>query len=214
MREDVIASRYKRALNILSSVSPTPKSTQPLKLYLQKMRFSSVFVLASLVASSFASTVADIQADIADISTKLTTLDNSIAAFPSTGGTLSQALAIHSNAVTLGKSIDQGTTDVNDVDPKPFSDEDGRAILDSFTALEPTINNALIGIVDKKAALEALPVGGIPALVKQDLSNLSASTAALEDALIAAAPESIVDEAIALKERIDAAFATAIAAYA
>ncbi|KAF5383281.1 hypothetical protein D9615_004806 [Tricholomella constricta] len=178
------------------------------------MRFSSVFVLASLVASSFASTVADVQADIADITTKLHALDDSITAFPTSGGTLTQALAIHNNAVALGSSIDQGATDTAAVTPNPVSDADGRSILDSFEALEPTINHALVGIVDRKAAFTALPLGGIPALVKQDLANLNASTSNIEAALIGSAPAGLVGEATDLKNRIDAAFATAIAAYA
>ncbi|KAG5649748.1 hypothetical protein H0H81_002204 [Sphagnurus paluster] len=180
------------------------------------MRFSvsAVFVLASLVASSLATTVADVQADIALISSRLSTLDKSIAAFTLPGGTLAQALAVHNNAVSLGTAIDKGTTDTKAVTPTPLADADGRAILDAFESLEPTINSALNGIIARKAAFTALPIGGIPALVKQDLANLSGSTAALEAALISSTPEGLVDEATALKTRIDSAFAVAIAAYA
>ncbi|KAF8068056.1 hydrophobic surface binding protein [Lyophyllum atratum] len=176
------------------------------------MRFSSLFVLASLAVGSFASTVADVQADIAAISSRLTALDSAITAFANPGGTLTQALAIHSASVSLGTAIDQGTTDA--VTPLPISEADGRSILTSFEALEPTIDHSLTGIVDRKAAFTALPLGGIPALVKQDLANLSASTTALESALISIAPADLQAEATALKDRIDAAFATAIAAYA
>ncbi|KAF5383282.1 hypothetical protein D9615_004807 [Tricholomella constricta] len=181
------------------------------------MRFSSVFVLASLVASSFACvTVADIQTDIADISTKLTALDDSITAFPITAGSgsFTQFLIIHNNIVALGSSIDKGATDTGAVTPNPVSDADGRSIIDSIEALEPTINHALVGIVDRKAAFTALPLGGIPAVVRQDLLNLSASTGNLEAVLIGVAPAGLVGEATDLKNRIDAAFATAIAAYA
>lgn len=88
-----------------------------------------------------------------------------------------------------------------------------------------------MGIVAKKPAFDALPLGGISDLVRQDLSGLSSSTSSLEDALIALAPvrlrlkleglaqtkffyqADLVDESIALKNEVDAAFATAIAAY-
>jgi hypothetical protein len=74
------------------------------------------------------------------------------------------------------------------VTPSPVAEADGRSILTSVEALEPTIDSALKAIVARKAAFTALPIGGIPALVKQDLSNLSASTAAFETALINSAP--------------------------
>ncbi|GLB38902.1 putative hydrophobic surface binding protein [Lyophyllum shimeji] len=178
------------------------------------MRFTSLFVLASLAVSSFASTVADVQADIADISSKTTALDNSINAFANPGGTLTQALTIHNNAVALGSSLDHGTTDANAVAPLPISEADGRSILTNLEALEPTIDDALDGIIARKDAFVALPLGGIPALVKQDLTNLNASTSAFEAALIVNAPADLVAEATALKSRIDAKFASAIAAYA
>ncbi|KAF5383130.1 hypothetical protein D9615_004816 [Tricholomella constricta] len=178
------------------------------------MRFSSVFVLASLVATSFATTVDDILNDISVISTKLNSLDDAITAFPVTGGSLAKALAIHSNAVSLGTSIDKATTDTLAVDPNPVSEADAGALIAAFEVLEPVIKHALVGIVDRRPAFTALPIGGIPALVKQDLNNLSASTIALEDALVSVTPESAVPEAVELRNRIDAAFATAIAAYA
>ncbi|RDB17435.1 hypothetical protein Hypma_001618 [Hypsizygus marmoreus] len=179
------------------------------------MRFTSMFfLLAFIVVSGFSATIADVKADINTIAAQTTTLDNSITAFPLTGGTLIQALAVHNNAVTLGSSINKGTTDVQATTPTPFSDADGAAVLALVEAFEPTIESALTGIVGKKAAFQALPIGGIPALVKQDLSNLGASTTAFENALIAAAPASVVADATALKARVNAAFAAAIAAYA
>ena len=46
------------------------------------MRFSStIFVLASLVASAFSSTPDDIKADIAAVSTQVTAVDNAVNAF-------------------------------------------------------------------------------------------------------------------------------------
>lgn len=117
---------------IKSWILQSYRCTIPWQTYICTMRVSStLFFLASLAVSGFA-TVAQIKADIATITTQLHTLDTSITNFPTTGGTLAQALvrrtilkhwgftklmrvlckAIHTNSVTLGKSIDQGTTDV------------------------------------------------------------------------------------------------------
>ncbi|KAG5650590.1 hypothetical protein H0H81_011708 [Sphagnurus paluster] len=178
------------------------------------MRFSSILVLASLVASSFATAASDILADVATINTQLNNLNNAIAAFTIPGGTLGTALAIHTNAVTLGTSLNKATTDTLAVSPNPLADADGRSILTAVEALENTIYSCLNGIVARKAAFTALPIGGIVTLVKQDLSNLNNSTASLEVALIGTAPASLVAEATALQSRINAAFAVAIQAYA
>lgn len=70
----------------------------------------------------------------------------------------------------------------------PASDTDGRAIISSIQAIEPTILDALKGITAKKAAFQALPVDGITTFIRQDLANLGASTSAFESALIASAP--------------------------
>ncbi|KAF9457631.1 hydrophobic surface binding protein A-domain-containing protein [Collybia nuda] len=173
---------------------------------------STLFFLVSLAVSSFA-TVAQVEADIANISTSLNTVDASINAFPTSGGTLAQALAIHNNAVALGTPLGQGTTDTQGT-AGPISESDGRTILTSVEALEPVIDDALTKIAARKAAFQALPIGGIPALVKQDINNLCSQTATFETALIALCPTDLQGEATALKNRIDAACAAAIAAYA
>ncbi|KAG6816485.1 hypothetical protein H0H87_005691 [Tephrocybe sp. NHM501043] len=134
------------------------------------MRFYNLIVLTSLAISSFGATVADVETDIGNISTQLAALDAAITAYsPDVGvGTLAQALTV----------------------PTPIADSDAQAILALIEALEPTIDDALLKIVARKAALVALPLGGLPALVKQDLANLNASTNGLESALIASAPVS------------------------
>ncbi|KAF4616657.1 hypothetical protein D9613_008347 [Agrocybe pediades] len=177
------------------------------------MKFqSSLIVLASLVSAALSATIADVINDAHNISTQVTTLDNAINAFPNTGGSLVNALAIHTDAVNLGAAIDKGTADVISA-PKPVSEADGTTILGIVQGFEPTILNALSGIVAKKPAFQALPIGGIPALVKQDLINLNASTSKFEAQLIASAPADLVASAKAIKASVDSAFATAIAAY-
>ncbi|KAF8960434.1 hydrophobic surface binding protein [Flammula alnicola] len=156
-------------------------------------------------------TVAQVEADIADISTKVTSLDNAINAFPLTGGTLAAALGIHTDAGTVITSLTTATADV--VATGPVGDTDGRTILTSVEAIEPTIQDALTAIVTKKPAFVALPIGGIPALILQDLNNLKSNTSAFSNALISNAPASLTTEATTLRDNILAAFDTAIAGY-
>ncbi|KAF8201396.1 hydrophobic surface binding protein [Pholiota molesta] len=176
--------------------------------------YSSLVVLASIAVSSYASTVANILSDISTISSQLTTLDTTITNFPATGGSLTVALSIHSQAQTLDTSINQGTTDVTNVVPTPFSEADGNSVLTAVQGFVPTILDALNQIVIKKPAFDGLPIGGIGALVKQDLIALNASTVAFENALIAAAPADLVPTATSIQATVDAALASAIAAYA
>ncbi|GLB38903.1 putative hydrophobic surface binding protein [Lyophyllum shimeji] len=176
------------------------------------MRFFGVLALASLFVSGFASTVADVEADISIIADRLTTLDNSITAFPSTGGTLAQALTIHSNSQNAITALNQGTTDAQNVAPLPISEADSRSILTAFETLEPIIEHILGGLITKKPAFDAL-LGGITGLVTQDLRNLDASFTAFENAICAGMPADLVGECEAVKGRIDAAFAAANAAY-
>ncbi|KDR66620.1 hypothetical protein GALMADRAFT_80725 [Galerina marginata CBS 339.88] len=174
---------------------------------------TALAILASLVSGILAATVADVQSDISTIASQISTLDNAITAFPATGGSLLNALAIHTDSTNLVTSVNKGTTDVTAVTPKPFSEADGKSILSAVQAFEPGILDALKEIVIKKPAFQALPLGGIPALVKQDLINLNASTFAFEAALIASAPADLIPTANSIKSTVDAAFATAIAAY-
>ncbi|KDR66630.1 hypothetical protein GALMADRAFT_80675 [Galerina marginata CBS 339.88] len=176
------------------------------------MKVQTAFaILAFLVSGTSAATIADILSDTSTINSQITTLDEAITAYPATGGTLANALAIHTDASNLINTVKKGTTDA--VTPKPFSEADGNSIVKAVKAFEPKVLDALKQLVIKKPAFQALPIGGIPALVKQDLISLNASTVAFEAALIASAPADLIPTANSIKSTIDAAFATAIAAY-
>jgi hypothetical protein len=54
--------------------------------------------------------------------------------------------------------------------------------------VKPIIEDGLTNIVTKKPEIDALPVGGLSALVKQDLMTLNSSVLALGDVFIADAP--------------------------
>ncbi|KDQ22163.1 hypothetical protein PLEOSDRAFT_1079640 [Pleurotus ostreatus PC15] len=176
----------------------------------------AAFLVGSAVSSPTKRTVAQVESDIASISTQVTTLDNDITAFPNTGGSLLNALAIHTASTNLISTIGTTTSDVQSTGA--FSEADGQTILNSFLAIEPVIDHALTQVCfslnPTKAAFQALPIGGIPALVKQDLGQLNSATTALANGLIASAPADLVAPSTSLRDRLVAAFAPAIAAYA
>ncbi|KAJ7169262.1 hydrophobic surface binding protein [Mycena crocata] len=169
----------------------------------------SLLATYACFATSVKRTVAQVQADISSISSQVTTLDNDINGFPASG--LVGALGIHTAAGNLETSLNQGTTDVKATGA--VSEADGRTILNSVTAFEPKILDALKAIATKRAAFMALPVAGIPALVLQDLQTLRSDTGAFASALVASAPADLKSQATSIQSTIDAAFATAIAAY-
>lgn len=170
--------------------------------------FSVVTASSALVTKR---TVAQVESDITNIATQVNALDSSIKAFPDTGGTLLSALAIHSSATSLLSTIQTATTDTTAT--AAFSEGDGATILAAVEGFEPTILDALTAIVAKQPAFQALPIGGIPALVLQDLQNLNSGTTAFENALIAKSPADLLAQANDIKTSIGNAFTTAIAAY-
>ncbi|KAF9524354.1 hydrophobic surface binding protein A-domain-containing protein [Crepidotus variabilis] len=154
--------------------------------------------------------LAQVNADLKELSTKIDTLDSALTAYP-TSGNLIQALAIHNDALAVASSLSKTTQDVTTTGP--VSDNDSTNILNTVQGKVPTIKRALTTIVAKKSGFTSLPVSGVPALIKQDLGWLSGNTTALANALITNAPPFLVANATALKKDVEAAFATAIAAY-
>ncbi|KAG6910609.1 hypothetical protein DXG01_009118 [Tephrocybe rancida] len=155
-------------------------------------------LIAWSVSTPFKRTVAQVEADIARISTQATAFDNAIELFASSGiASLMDAL---SSALNLTSQFNTATTDV--------------AILEAF---EPTIIDALTNIINKKAAFQELAIARIPALVLSGLRTLNTSSAAACDAfergLTGATLADLVTEARQTQSIGTAAFNEAIAAY-
>jgi len=157
-------------------------------------------------------TVAAIEADLNTITTDVKKLDTDINAFPDTGGSLLAALAIHTDATTLESDLNKATNDTT-ATPGPLSETDAQTILGLVNTVSPIIQDALSKIVAKKPAFTALPIGGIPALILSDLKTLNNDTMAFEKALVAIAPADLIPTANMIISQINAAFASAIAAY-
>ncbi|KAJ3856849.1 hydrophobic surface binding protein [Lentinula lateritia] len=172
----------------------------------------SIFAAACLAAVPLKRDVGTVEQDITNIASQVTALNSAIEAFPTTGGSLLSALAIHAQATALASALATAATDV--AATPPFSDADGTTILSAVDGFEPTIVDALVGIVAKKPAFDALPLGGVSALVAQDLATLSTDTKDFENGLIANTPPDLLAQATPITSTIDAALATASAAYA
>lgn len=72
---------------------------------------ASIFLFFSLCAYVSASTVQDVLNDLTTVKSTLVTLDNDITAFPDSGGSLEQALGIHTDATAVKDAIDNTTPD-------------------------------------------------------------------------------------------------------
>ncbi|KJA21583.1 hypothetical protein HYPSUDRAFT_202923 [Hypholoma sublateritium FD-334 SS-4] len=158
-------------------------------------------------------TPAQIESDIAVISTDVNNLSNGISSISNSSPSLLGALTVHSDAVTLANALTSATTAATSNGALDVAD--GTTILDDLSTISPVIQDTLTDIVTKKPAFTTLngEVGGILALVLQDLENLNGNTTALANALIGIAPASLISNATTLKNNILSAFSTAIAAY-
>ncbi|THU76919.1 hydrophobic surface binding protein [Dendrothele bispora CBS 962.96] len=171
-----------------------------------------VTVTALAVASPVKCTVAQVETDLKDIFTQMANLDNSIKAFPDSGGSFSSALSIHTASQKLVSSLNMANTDVKGT--TNVTDSDGQTIQDLVKNSEPAIIDALNNIVTKKAAFDNLPLGGVSFIVKKNLGQLRTATEALETSLFSRTPASLKSQAQEIQSSVDAAFAKAQAAYA
>ncbi|KAF7289854.1 hypothetical protein MIND_01359800 [Mycena indigotica] len=174
----------------------------------------SLLVLGSLFAAGLANpakrTPAQVEADLNNVATQVTNLDNLIKAFPASG--LAGALAIHNAATPLVTALNTATSDSTSTGP--LGESDGAAVLAIVTGFQPTILDALTRIVADKSAFASQPISGLPALVHQDLVNLQTATTALANSLLANAPADLKPSASAVEGAILTALSTAVAAYA
>ncbi|KAF9255817.1 hypothetical protein L218DRAFT_991689 [Marasmius fiardii PR-910] len=145
--------------------------------------------------------VAKIKANIATILSEITVLDSIIVAFPSTGGSPTATLTIHSLSGTLYTSFKQATTDTTNT--PPFNEVEAQNTFASAPSNESAI----------KTAFHNLPIGGIAALILQDLRHLHLDSLALFDAKIARCPVDLLQKCNKIRLTIGPAFATAITAY-
>ncbi|KAG6875293.1 hypothetical protein C0993_009914 [Termitomyces sp. T159_Od127] len=186
------------------------------------MQFKRLLILASLVITSYAQTsvAQKVEDDINNkIAPALDILLSSIDAFPISNGTVIQALTIHTNAIDLNTTLVDTTNDMN-VEACEFITSDAQTILCDLKALLPKIQQSLTDIVARKAAFQALPLGDIPGVIKDDLNLLSQDTETLASSFTNCAPEIDVEQPDVLPgikdlfSEVKDAFGPAIAAFA
>ncbi|KIK67847.1 hypothetical protein GYMLUDRAFT_36630 [Collybiopsis luxurians FD-317 M1] len=181
------------------------------------IRLTVLATILSIATAGFAATpvkrqLASVQADLANIASQVTALDNDLKAFPTSGGSLLSALAIHAQATSLASAL--GTAATHAANTGPVTDAQAQGILATVEGFEPTILDALTEIVAKKPGFDSLPLGGVSALVAQDLATLKTDTKNFENALVADTPADLLSTVTPITSAIDAALATASAAYA
>jgi len=176
--------------------------------------FSATFVTVALGLLAAATPVvkrdaATVVADLGTVSSDTTTLDNAVLAFSNTAGSLGDALAIHGDVTTLESAITKTTSDVKA--SGTFDEADGKAVLAAIQSLEPLILKTLSDTVAKEPGFNRIASDFI---VESDLQGLQTDTEALESALLAAAPTDLLPSATPIVNAINAAFTSAVAAFA
>ncbi|KAG6889261.1 hypothetical protein C0995_002256 [Termitomyces sp. Mi166 len=185
-----------------------------LEIFWFTMRFNSLFILASFAGTSFAqTTVAEIQDHINNkTAPALSDFVTKIDAFPTSHGTLAQAMAIRSSLTRLKNAMATTTNAINGA-TCPVSDTEGQAILASFQALLPNMTKASADIIARRDAIMALPLVGVSGLVQHHFLGLNASSVSLASAFISCVPPNVVPGAEQLQTNMTVVFTNAMAAF-
>jgi len=148
------------------------------------MKIYALLALSSLPVIS--ATAAEIVVDLQDLTNKWEAVSDALAV---SSVTLAAALTAHKDLGLVGTATNTATTAV--VNTGPFSVADGLEILPVFQNLCSTVVSAATSkLISDKPALEALPLGGVPALLVQDLTTINTATDNLAGDLVANAPVS------------------------
>ncbi|KAG6867459.1 hypothetical protein C0993_002526 [Termitomyces sp. T159_Od127] len=175
------------------------------------MRFSSLFVLSSIIASGLALPLINFVPVLDDVRHKVGELTAQIDAFPSRGGTFDEAIKIHGSGVLLRASLGQYTRDLYHY--PMFNEADSRANMKAAKKLESTSEASLHAIIAKKAAFKN--VSGerdVLAIIVQDVEAAASATEAFNDMLIERTDPSYVPEAKALRDRLARKFRSTVTA--
>jgi hypothetical protein len=121
------------------------------------VQFTRYLVLLSVAAGGLAACkcdVARVEADIDTLVRQVTSFDNAIVAFPSTNGSVDDALAIHADATSIINTLNTAASDVEATGQ--FSEDDDTAILSAIETSVPTVLGSLLDIIYKKSAFVCL----------------------------------------------------------
>ncbi|KAJ7276734.1 hydrophobic surface binding protein [Mycena rebaudengoi] len=168
-------------------------------------------LLTTVISTPLKRGVPEILADLEIFSKEVDKLATDVHAFPNTGGTLVAALIIHNDLVTMTATVNQATTDARSTGS--ISEVDGIAILNLLEDILRRLLDVLLELERKAPIFRALPLGGIPALLLQDLKTLQTAIIAFFNAIIADLPSDLESQAQTDTNTINTELNNVIAAY-
>ncbi|KAJ3553251.1 hypothetical protein NP233_g12689 [Leucocoprinus birnbaumii] len=150
------------------------------------MQFNlSLFVIVIAFATVFAaSSVTNLANTITVIDNKVGNLEELLQAFPNTGGTLEQAIALHNSVHDVLKAIDNTKTAVDVID-HVVSITDSEEIINRFRDLESVIQSALRALGDKKNSICSIGIGRVSAVIQLDIQQLLDAVVGVTESLLA-----------------------------
>jgi hypothetical protein len=103
------------------------------------VQVTRALVILSIAALGLAAVLkrdaATVEADLAVLTSQVTALDSAVQAFPLTGGTLAEAMVVHTNAVNVISTLNTAASDEQAAGA--FSEADGQAICPLSRVLSP-----------------------------------------------------------------------------
>ncbi|KXN89763.1 hypothetical protein AN958_05303 [Leucoagaricus sp. SymC.cos] len=142
---------------------------------------------------------------------KVAILTSNTSSFQSTD-TFEKALVLHNNALAVKEGVDILIPDIRNV-AQPISVADGTKILNFFKELQVSWNSVLEQTITKKPFFDALPVGNMTPLIRQDLRDMHATLMTAANLLIDAAPAELQAEGRALHKAYEDTIKETMAVY-
>uniref|UniRef100_A0A8H7Y026 Uncharacterized protein n=1 Tax=Psilocybe cubensis TaxID=181762 RepID=A0A8H7Y026_PSICU len=166
-------------------------------------------ILSAFIGFAFASTLAQVNADVSSLSAFATTYDNDIIALPASSPSPSSLMQIHTDAQVLTISLAQLASDLKQSLPLPVNEDDLISLLITISdSYIPPITDALSEISLKKQAIASASIAAFPSIILDDLLTLNASNSNLETTFLTTFPGINCHTTV-----VDSAFAKAIAVY-
>ncbi|KAN0094979.1 Hydrophobic surface binding protein A domain containing protein [Tylopilus felleus] len=150
-----------------------------------------------------------VEADIKVLIEKARALDQSVKAFPKTGGTMEEVYQIHVDAINLDNAIKAATEHASA--SAPFTDAQANNIIGLMTSgILPVVNEGLDDLIAKKDAIAAFYATGI---ARSDLGILKTDTDKFGQAIWANTPADKQDTFEKVINTLDVDFSAASKAY-
>ncbi|KJA28755.1 hypothetical protein HYPSUDRAFT_618359 [Hypholoma sublateritium FD-334 SS-4] len=174
------------------------------------LKYSTVYLLSAV--SVVLATFAEIELQLGFVSSNSTNWDNLLNAFPTTGGSLTEAIDI----LIAGQNFADSLSTVAELTAAngPLNVANATEILNTVLMCMETLQNSLFVIAAKEPALVGLPSGiMVQGFTHDILELLNASSIEFANSFIGVAPASLLPIDTAIRTDVSEAFATAIDAF-